>query len=293
LDDAIDEYGINEFVGNDYSTELLSKQQILNCNNFIEKMKKALKKHWKNQNALYKNVVNFVDVVDRYTQFLNKLLTPQGKSNYLWYPQHQTDENIKLATDYRMTLCSLYKYQITSGRSLLILPNNQLEVSPCVSSIDDNVNLSTGFYSLLVGFGGPTYTSFDNTEGFFEFFSKRAFNDTGCNNDLNRRLAKLGNNEKNIIMSHPTIFAEDQGPSGDDGTTISYVGYVTSIEIVDNKTLKVGFNFIGKFNQSILHQNRADLNIGEWELSRTHWVMNQLDLANVVRKNSINILPID
>lgn len=292
LDGAINKFGINRFIDCDYSDDLLSKQQLLNCNSFIEEMEDVIGEHWLNQNDLYKNVVTFVCLVDDYEEFLQKYMIQSGKSNYVWNPKYQSEEFVNEARNYRMALCSIYKYQLTNGRSLLILPNVQLETPLIFSAEDETHELSTGFFSLLVGFWSPTYTSSDQTEGYFDFFSRRAFNDMGADNELNMRLAKLDDNEKNLIMSHPTLFATDQGPEGDSGKDAVFVGYVTDIKHADSRNLRIYFTFYGEFNESQLAKHRVEFDLSDWELSRTHWVMKEMDLSELINRTDIDISPV-
>ena len=89
---------------------------------------------------------------------------------------------------------------------------------------------------------------------------------------LIEKYSKLGREEINFVKSFPCIFAYEDYLSKD-----AYIGYIADIAV--RKTgVKITFVKESILSFADLHKLEFELDIGKWELNRTHWALKKVDL---------------
>lgn len=94
--------------------------------------------------------------------------------------------------------------------------------------------------------------------------------------ELKSRFAALGESEIDQLKSIPSIFAYEQVHRKD-----VYIGYITDIS-VRQSNVKIDYQMTG---ETIRYDNFVNLtrqlDIGAWELNRTHWTIKNVDLEEI------------
>ncbi len=141
------------------------------------------------------------------------------------------------------------------------------------------------FYNLIVGgIEKATYKDETKTYGYFTMKKDRILN-LWCD-DLVKPLSRLSSEERDILVSFPTIFAIDQGPNGHKEGDLAYYGFVRKIN-VSGDSVKVGFEIISSFNQHELYKNSFEFGIEDFELYNTHWSVKEVHLENELSHSNI------
>lgn len=94
--------------------------------------------------------------------------------------------------------------------------------------------------------------------------------------EIKSRFSSLGENEINQIKSFPCIFAYEQVHRKD-----AYIGYICDIS-VRQTNVKINYKLTGekiRFDDFIALSQELDL--GTWELNRTHWTIKNVDLEKI------------
>ena len=72
--------------------------------------------------------------------------------------------------------------------------------------------------------------------------------------DLVKPLSRLSSEERDILVSFPTIFAIDQGPNGHKNGDLAYYGFIRKITVLGD-SVKIFFEIISSFSQKELYKN--------------------------------------
>ena len=146
--------------------------------------------------------------------------------------------------------------------------------------------MDTNFYNLFVlppesfisgGFCVQKIDSLQDTDG-----------------DVVRQLTTLGENERSLIRSYPSIVAMPNGQCGaaTPGCTVNY-GFITSIQVCDT-SIVFGFMKLQEIPQSLLIDNAALFRIGKAsaynEFDRTHWAVKKVNVVEELRKLGTQVI---
>lgn len=101
--------------------------------------------------------------------------------------------------------------------------------------------------------------------------------------DIVERFGKLGKTEIKELKKLPCIFAYENHCNKD-----ANIGYITDI-IVRQVGIKITFQKHGIISKEKLHEIQFELDIRNWEFSRTHWAIKKVNLFNELQSIGINI----
>lgn len=110
---------------------------------------------------------------------------------------------------------------------------------------------------------------------------------------LSDKYGKLSPDIIDELKSYPCIFAYEDSCEKD-----AYIGFISRI-IVRPNGVKIIFEKEQLLPRDILHKQKFELDIGEWELNRTHWAIKKVNLYNELAalgidlKNSVVAKPIN
>jgi hypothetical protein len=90
--------------------------------------------------------------------------------------------------------------------------------------------------------------------------------------DIKERFSELSDETINEIKKYPCIFAYENGCRKDPS-----IGYITDI-IVRQKAIKITFKKQIMISSETLHKLQFELDIEDWEFTRTHWAIKKVNL---------------
>lgn len=105
--------------------------------------------------------------------------------------------------------------------------------------------------------------------------------------DLIQKFMLSGNLDISEISRYPALFASESGGSG---PQFAHVGCVKSV-VSYSKDVQIEYSIktdIPPLSNSTLKQLAPQLQIGEFELSRTHWSVKDIDLYKILLKHQIS-----
>ena len=137
------------------------------------------------------------------------------------------------------------------------------------------------FYNLIVGgIEHATFSDFNSKIiGVFYLKLDRVLN--FWSDEAAKPLKNLDIKARKILMSFPTIFAVDQGPSGHKDGDLSYYGYIRNLQVFSDY-VKIMFEVISSFDQIELYNNNLLLGIEDFELYNTHWAVKHVNTNNIL-----------
>lgn len=101
--------------------------------------------------------------------------------------------------------------------------------------------------------------------------------------DLVNKFVKLGRDEINELKKFPCIFAYEDYCHKD-----ASIGYITDI-VVRQVGIKIAFEKIEVLSSESMHKLQFELDIKEFEFSRTHWAIKRVDLFEELQTIGINL----
>jgi len=155
-----------------------------------------------------------------------------------------------------------------SGGSTIPDDFNLIEIikyEPIFSIADQVVGIAEEIYNLLISNNEDAWESDSyilDLKRFLEYTEE----------DLKKKFCGLGKAEIKEIIKYPCIFAYEDGWEKD-----AIVGYITDI-IVRQGKIKIIFQKEKVIPLENLLALKFELDIGEWELSRTHWAIKKVNL---------------
>ena len=231
---------------------------------------------------------------------LNKYFTQNG-SHTKWELAH----NIGKTIEKKLEIKRFKKENIENKNTIII--ENKLSSSQPVNIIKENyppkinINLTESpvnykdtsfnyfykkyFYNLIVGgIEKATYKDETKTYGYFVMKKDRILN-LWCD-DLVKPLSRLSSEERDILVSFPTIFAIDQGPNGHKNGDLAYYGFIRKITVLGD-SVKIFFEIISSFSQKELYKNSFAFGIEDFELYNTHWSVKEVHLEVELNRSNI------
>lgn len=119
FEDAIDKHCIAQFVDVDFLGEPFFVNYAMAVDAFVEEMRQKLRRFRRNQDAIYRCVIDFVNTLDYYNEFLsNNMFSDDGVVSH-WVPQLDIANIRQSALGYRKDLNRLYGL-ISGGGSLSV-----------------------------------------------------------------------------------------------------------------------------------------------------------------------------
>lgn len=141
------------------------------------------------------------------------------------------------------------------------------------------------FYNLIVGgIEKATYKDETKTYGYFTMKKDRILN-LWCD-DLVKPLSRLSSEERDILVSFPTIFAIDQGPNGHKNGDLAHYGFIRKITVLGD-SVKIFFKILSSFSQKELYKNSFSFGIEDFELYNTHWSVKEVHLEDELNHSNI------
>ena len=288
FEDAIDKYNIDLFVDADFTAEPLIYVDVIDVDQFIEVMRDSLRVFRRNQDAIYKNVIFFVNKLEEYQSFLSlKMISDDGVRIH-WLQGINWSEVHEFTLSCRRELERLYGL-ITDGRSLSIFGTCNVEDVRMTVPEDldikskqgdfvtvESPQISRDYYNLFV-------ISDDISNGRFTIPKDRSLRGES---ETAKKFADLSTESIKIIKTFPSMFMNENTKYG--GLTSpeqeAYFGFVTDLRIQDNGLLKVRFRGEAKVNQQKINEIAHLLDIyqgsGVMELNHTHWSIKHVDLID-------------
>jgi len=138
--------------------------------------------------------------------------------------------------------------------------------------------MNNEIYNLFVSGGDDTWESNSaiiESDRCFEYTSK----------ELSEKYKKFGKDEIAEIKNATCIFAYEDYVKKD-----AYIGYVTDI-IVRQIGVKVIFEKTGTLPSALMHQLQFELDMKDFEFSRTHWAIKSVDLPSLLLPFGISFRP--
>lgn len=191
---------------------------------------------------------------------LKKYFTQNG-SHTKWELTHNIGKTIEKKLEIKR-----FKKENIKNKNTIIIENKQYSSQP-INIIKENyppkinINLTESpvnykdtsfnyfykkyFYNLIVGgIEKATYKEETKTYGYFVMKKDRILN-LWCD-DLVKHLYILSSEERDILVSSPTIFAIDQGPNGHKNGDLAYYGFILYLEIALKFFLRLSHNLAKK-----------------------------------------------
>ena len=232
---------------------------------------------------------------------LKKYFTQKG-SHTKWELTHNIGKTIEKKLEIKR-----FKKENIENKNTTITIENKLSSSQPINSIKENypskinINLTESpvnykdtrfnyfykkyFYNLIVGgIEKATYKDETKTYGYFTMKKDRILN-FWCD-DLVKPLSRLSSDERDILVSFPTIFAIDQGPNGHKNGDLAHYGFIRKITVLGD-SVKIFFEILSSFSQKELYKNSFSFGIEDFELYKTHWSVKEVHLE--VELNHSNI----
>lgn len=186
---------------------------------------------------------------------LKKYFTQKG-SHTKWELTHNIGKTIEKKLEIKR-----FKKENIENKNTTITIENKLSSSQPINSIKEdypskiNINLTESpvnykdtrfnyfykkyFYNLIVGgIEKATYKDETKTYGYFTMKKDRILN-FWCD-DLVKPLSRLSSDERDILVSFPTIFAIDQGPNGHKNGDLAHYGFIRKITVLGD-SVKIFF----------------------------------------------------
>jgi hypothetical protein len=101
---------------------------------------------------------------------------------------------------------------------------------------------------------------------------------------ITAQLQPAGNFQMDRILAIPALFVSETGGSGDQRARI---GRINRVELA-NREIVLEYSFdssIPPIPNSTIEKLSAHLSVGDWELTRTHWAVKDVDLFKVLLLN--------
>ncbi len=171
---------------------------------------------------------------------------------------------------------NLHKYRSSNTSK----SNNLISETNNSNYILNNISKKE-FYNLIVGgIEHATFSNFNNKIiGVFYLKLDRVLN--LWSDEAAKPLKNLDIKARKILMSFPTIFAVDQGPSGHKDGDLSHYGYIRNLQVFSDY-VKIMFEVILSFDQIELYNNNLLLGIEDFELYNTHWAVKHVNTNNIL-----------
>ena len=171
---------------------------------------------------------------------------------------------------------NIHKYRVSNASK----SNNLMPESNNSNYLLNNIS-KREFYNLIVGgIEHATFSDFNNKIiGVFYLKLDRVLN--LWSDEVAKPLKNLDIKARKILMSFPTIFAVDQGPSGHKDGDLSYYGYIRNLQVFSDY-VKIMFEVISSFDQIELYNNNLLLGIEDFELYNTHWAVKHINTNNIL-----------
>lgn len=102
-------------------------------------------------------------------------------------------------------------------------------------------------------------------------------------NEVSERYKNFDENALNELMSFPTLFVTENESSD------SLIGLIRNIKIRD-RSIVIDFEIdktLPTFPSGTIENLRVDLDLGTWELSRTHWAIKDEDLLKILNNRGL------
>jgi hypothetical protein len=131
FEDAIDKYNIDIFVDADFTAEPLMFVDVIAVDQFIAVMRASRRLFRRNQDAIYRNVILFVNKLEEYQAFLSLKMICEDGVRVHWLSGINWSEVHEFTLRCRRELERLYGL-ITDGRSLSIFGNFSERMSECL-----------------------------------------------------------------------------------------------------------------------------------------------------------------
>lgn len=131
FEDAIDTHHIAEFIEADFTAEPMFVEFAAGAvDSFVVEMHAALRKFRRNQDATYKNIREFVAVLDEYNGYLSDHMFSEDGVVSRWISHgYDSSEERRAALGYRLKINRLYG-QVTDGGSLSVFGYDSTEDEP-------------------------------------------------------------------------------------------------------------------------------------------------------------------
>jgi len=120
FEDAIDEFGIAEFIDIDYTVMPLRMKLVIDVDTFIETVRYHLRSFRRKQDDVFKNVISFLNMIEQYSSFLStKMFCGHGDGRFSKWIWNNTNNDVENALKYRRDVNSLYGL-ISGGGTLSV-----------------------------------------------------------------------------------------------------------------------------------------------------------------------------
>ncbi|MBW8382052.1 MAG: hypothetical protein K0M69_05970, partial [Youngiibacter sp.] len=288
FEDAIDKCNVDLFVDTDFTAEPLMFTDVIVIDQFIEIMRDNLRNFRRNQDAIYRNVILFVNKLEEYQTFLSHRMICEDGVRVYWLPRINWMDVNEFTLSCRRELERLYGL-ITGGRSLSIFGNYNVEDDTMTIPKDIDIKskhddfmtvesqqISRDYYNLFV-------TSSEIMSGRFTMPKDRSLRGES---ETVKKFADLNAESIKMIKTFPSLFMNENIWYG--GKTSSeqeaYYGFVTDLRIQENGVIKIRFRCYAKVNQQKINDIADLLDIhqgsGVMELNHTHWTIKHVDLID-------------
>jgi len=108
FEDAIDKFHVAEFVDADFTAMPLYYDTVCDIDDFVATIRDALRSFRRKQDSTYRNVIDFINTIDRYSLYMGtKMLCDDGR-HCRWLPKIDWKEIHEVTMEYRRHLDRIY-----------------------------------------------------------------------------------------------------------------------------------------------------------------------------------------
>ncbi len=190
-----------------------------------------------------------------------------------------SEKQIDIDERYLATIKRCEDFLDMSGGSAIPDDFNLIEIiryEPIFAIAAQEIRVTEERYNLIISGNDEAWdtdSSFLDVGRFLEYTEK----------DIEAEFSKLNREIINEIIKYPCIFAYEDGCKKD-----GYVGYITDM-IVRQGMIKITIKKVEIITAQNLQNLKFELDIHDWELSRTHWAIKKVNLYNELQSMGINL----